>query len=55
MDKKEISAYFSALGKTGGKKLMEERGKDYFSDMAKKAWAKRKAVDKSETAIQSVA
>lgn len=58
MNKNELSAYMSALGKAGGKKLAAEKRKndpDYYRKISLKGWAKRrkaekenKPVDKSE-------
>lgn len=41
---KEISKYMSKLGKSSQKK--HPKSKDYFSNMAKKRWVKKKTVDK---------
>lgn len=47
--KQELKNYLSELGKKGGKKTLENKGKDYFRALGRKAakirWSKR--VDKS--------
>lgn len=45
MNKKELSAYMSALGKVGNKALQEKKLKEdpnYFVNLAKKSWIKRR-------------
>ena len=39
----ELSKYFSDLGKKGGKKLLEQRGHEYYVKMAIEREARKKA------------
>ena len=50
---KELRKYFSKLGKKGGKKTFEYRGKDYFRELGKKA-AKARWGNKKETVDNSL-
>jgi len=54
MNKKELSAYMSALGKAGGKKLVAEKRKndpDYFRNLSLKSWEKRRKAKKEKPPV----
>lgn len=38
----EVSKYFSELGKKGGKKLLEQRGREYFVNLRKLSKGRKK-------------
>lgn len=54
MNKNELSAYMSALGKAGGKKLAAEKKKndpDYYKRISLKYWAKRRKEKKDNPPV----
>lgn len=45
----EVSAFFAEIGRKNGKKLMEERGSEYFKNISKmrKRFGRRKKVEET--------
>tara|TARA_B100000519_G_scaffold179528_1_gene170449 strand:+ start:656 stop:805 length:150 start_codon:yes stop_codon:yes gene_type:complete len=48
MTNKFVSAYMKVIGKKGGKSSADKRrgNSDYYKDLAKKRWEKRKSPEK---------